>query len=64
MNNNPNLNQIELEQKTRSLDHFAETTVKQTMKVNRIIEPTTNSIDDDNQAKYNETMVGLRYLKL
>ena len=55
MNNNPNLNQIELEQKTRALNHFAETIVKGIMKVNRIVDSTINSIDKDNQA--NETVV-------
>ena len=52
MNNDPNLNQIELEQKTRALDHFAETTVKETMKKkHRVIKSPNN----DNQA--NETVV-------
>ena len=42
MNNDPNLTQIELEQKTRALDHFVERTVKGTMKVNKIIKPSDN----------------------
>ena len=51
MNNNLNLNLIELEQKTKALDHFAETTVKGTMKINRVIKPP----DNNNQA--NEIVV-------
>ena len=43
MNNDPNLNQIELEQKTRALDHFVKTTVKGTKKINKVIKPPDNN---------------------
>ena len=50
MNNNPNLNQIELEEKTRALDHFAETTVKGTKNINKVMKPPDNK-------QTNETVV-------
>ena len=50
MNNDPNLNQIELEQKTRALDHLAETTVKGTKKINKVMKPPDNK-------QTNETVV-------
>lgn len=40
MNEDPDLNQIEMEQKMRALDHFADKTIEKTLKMNKVTKST------------------------